>query len=392
MNAERLRSPRFWAPILALGLGGAVFAALLATRPVIETQPRAALAPLVRVVPVEITEVQLSVRTHGTVTPRSESELIPEVSGAVIWISPALVSGGFFEAGEPLLRIDPRDYEAALEQARALLEQRRSELDRARKNLERRRGLAERKFASDAELDDAQNSQRVAAAALRAARAELDRARRDVERTEIRAPYAGRVRDERVDVGQFLNRGTPIATLYAVDYAEVRLPVPDSELAVLELPSLYQGGADGESGPEVILRADFAGAGREWRGRIVRTEGEIDAKTRMVHVVARIEDPYGRLAQRPSVPLAVGLFVEAEILGRRVEDVVVLPSAALRAGARVLLVDDAQRLRFREVEVLRAGREHVVIAAGLAEGERVCVSPIEAAVEGMAVRTAGGTT
>jgi len=392
VNAGRLRSPRFWAPILALGLGVAAFATLLATRPEIETQPPAAMAPLVRVVPVEISEVQLSVRTHGTVTPRTESELIPEVSGPVTWISPALMSGGFFEEGEPLLRIDPRDYEAALEQARALSAQRRSELDRARKNLERRKGLAERKFASAAELDDAENAQRVAAAALRAARAALDRARRDLERTEIHAPYAGRVREERVDVGQFLNRGTPIATIYAVDYAEVRLPVPDSDLAVLDLPSLYQGGADEDGGPEVILRAEFAGAEREWRGRIVRTEGEIDARSRMVHVVARVDDPYGRLAQSRSVPLAVGLFVEAEIQGRRAEGVVVLPSAALRGGDRVLVVDDAQSLRFRDVQVLRAGREQVVIAAGLAAGERVCVSPIEAAVDGMAVRTAGGTS
>jgi multidrug efflux pump subunit AcrA (membrane-fusion protein) len=112
----------------------------------------------------------------------------------------------------------------------------------------------------------------------------------------------------------------------------------------------------------------------------------------MVHVVARVDDPYGRLAQSRSVPLAVGLFVEAEIQGRRAEGVVVLPSAALRGGDRVLVVDDAQSLRFRDVQVLRAGREQVVIAAGLAAGERVCVSPIEAAVDGMAVRTAGGTS
>ena len=387
MAESGIRSPRFWAPLAALGVGFAVFTLLMATRPALETRPPAALAPLVRVVAVEVQDVQLSVRTHGTVAPRTESELIPEVSGPVVWLSPALVSGGFFERGDALLRVDPRDYEAALEQARALLAQRRSELDRARKNLKRREGLAERRFASAAELDDAKNAERVATAMLRAARAELDRATRDLERTEIHAPYAGRVRDERVDVGQFLNRGTPIATIYAVDFAEVRLPVPDSELALLDLPSLYRDRDEGESGPVVILRAHFAGAPREWRGHIVRTEGEIDARSRMVHVVARVEDPYARNAESDTAPLAVGLFVEAEILGRRAEGVTVLPVEALRGGSRVLVVDDAGSLRFRDVEVLREGRSEVVISSGLSAGERVCVSPLEAAVDGMAVRT-----
>jgi multidrug efflux pump subunit AcrA (membrane-fusion protein) len=140
----------------------------------------------------------------------------------------------------------------------------------------------------------------------------------------------------------------------------------------------------------VILRAHFAGSEREWHGRVVRTEGEIDPKSRMVHVVARVDDPYARRADDGRPPLAVGLFVEAEILGRRAEGVVVLPRAALRSDGRVLVVDDEQNLRFREVEVLRKGRDELIISSGLAAGDRVCISPLEAAVDGMAVRTVGG--
>jgi RND family efflux transporter MFP subunit len=387
-----VKSPgaKVWAPILALAIGIVGFGLLVATRPAIETQPPAVLAPLVRVIGVETRDVQLTVRTHGTVAPRTESELIPEVSGTVVWLSPSLVSGGFFEQDVPLLRIDRRDYEAAVERARALVAQRTSEHDRASKELERRRRLAKRQVASAAQLDDAVNAEHVAAAAKRGARVELDQALRDLTRTEIRAPYAGRVRDERVDVGLVLSRGVPIATLYAVDYAEVRLPVPDDDLAVLDLPSLYRGGNDDGTGPRVILRAHFAGSEREWHGRVVRTEGEIDPKSRMVHVVARVDDPYARRADDGRPPLAVGLFVEAEILGRRAEGVVVLPRAALRSDGRVLVVDDEQNLRFREVEVLRKGRDELIISSGLAAGDRVCISPLEAAVDGMAVRTVGG--
>jgi RND family efflux transporter MFP subunit len=305
----------------------------------------------------------------------------------VVWASPALVSGGFFAKEDVLLRVDPADYEIALERARASLNRAESEDRRATRDLERRRGLAERKYASAAELDQAENIQRAAAAALREARAARVQAERELARTELRAPYAGRVREARVDVGQFVTRGASLATIYAVDYVEVRLPIPDDELAYLDRALLSES-QDAEGGTDVILHARFAGRDRTWRGRIVRSEGEIDPKSRMVHVVARVEDPYGRLSAAHEAPLAVGLFVDAEILGAIAEQVFVLPRASLRSEDRVLVVDAESRLRFRRVEVLRASGESVVVAAGLQPGDQVCVSPLDAPVDGMLVRVA----
>lgn len=235
-------------------------------------------------------------------------------------------------------------------------------------------------------LDDAENAARVAAASLREAEAALEQARRDLERTELRAPYAGRVREKLVDVGQFVERGTPVARLYAVDYAEIRLPIPDEEMAFLDLPLDYRGAAHQGAGPTVILRADFAGGRHAWEGRIVRTEGEIDPRSRMIHAVARVDDPYGRgTPGRP--PLHVGLFVEAEILGRELPGAVVLPRAALRGDGRILVVDADDRLRGRQVDVVRVDGEQAIIRSGLAAGERVCVSPLETVTDGTKVRT-----
>jgi RND family efflux transporter MFP subunit len=407
---------RVWLPFAILGVGALGVAALVATRPRVDPVPPNVEAPLVRTVRVEPRPVQFTVRAHGTVMPRTESELVPQVSGEVVWVSPALVSGGFFEAGQPLVRIvriDRRDYEADLESALAGAARAQSEYRRATKERERQQRLADRSVASEARIDDAENAYRAAKAALREAEARLDRAERDLERTELRAPYAGRVRAERVDAGQFVTRGVAIATLYAVDYAEVRLPIPDRELAYVDLPLAYRPGAvsppasepgaetaAADDGSPVRLRAEFAGRQHVWTGRIVRTEGEIDPKSRMVHAVARVEDPYAREAGSERPPLAVGLFVEAEILGRRVDAAAMLPRAALRRdeagpgepardGHFVLVVGDESRLEFRRVEVLRRERERVVIGAGLAAGERVCVSPMRAPVEGMAVRVAG---
>ena len=163
-------------------------------------------------------------------------------------------------------------------------------------------------------------------------------------------------------------------------------PLPDSDLAYLDLPLVYRGQSS-KKGPRVTLRANFAGKAHEWEGRIVRTEGEIDSMSRMVHAVAQVTDPYGRGKDPDRPPLAAGLFVEAEIQGRKVENVILLPRAALRENDRVLVVDSEERLRFREVDLLRVTREEVVVQGGLKAGERVCLSPLEAVTDGMKVRT-----
>ena len=228
-----------------------------------------------------------------------------------------------------------------------------------------------------------------ARAAVASAEAAIDRARRDLERAEVRAPYAGRVQSKDVDVGQFVNRGTAVGRIYAVDSAEVRLPLPDDELAYVDVPMSYRG-TQQRTGPAVTLSADFAGRRYSWRGRIVRTEGEIDAVSRMVHVVAEVNDPYAPGPDPTRPPLAVGMFVEAEIAGRRVDDVVVLPWAALNGRDRVLIVDVDGRLRYRQVEVLRSTTESVLVSGGLEEGDLVSISALDAVVDGMAVQIAGG--
>lgn len=375
--------PRSLAPLFVLLGGFAVAALLIATGPRVEPRPPVVEAPLVRVLTASPETIQLSVSTHGTVAPRSESELIPEVSGRVTWVSPDLVSGGFFSQGEPLLRIEALDYEVELEQARARLARAESDLANARTAHARQIDLAAQQASSEAQRDDAINRLRVAEAAKRETLGSLAKAERNLARTEILAPYDGRVRSERVDVGQFVNRGAIVATIYAIDFAEVRLPIPDAELAYLDLPLVYD---EGETSKPiaVTLRARFAGQEHEWQAEVVRTEGELDAQTRMVNVVARVPEPYARIEGKP--PLSVGLFVEAEISGREVRNIVVLPRSALRGGDRVLIVDADERLRFRAVDVLRVSRDQVLVQGGLEDGDRVCVSPLEIAMEGMLVR------
>ena len=401
-SRSRIRSllrPKVIAPVVILlaTFGIVRLVHLLQEAPA--TRAEEDIAPLVRVIRVQPEDFRFQVTAQGTVEPRREGDLVPQVSGEVVWVSPDLVGGGFFEEGDPLVRIERSDYEASLESARANVARAESEFRRAKKERDRQRRLADRSVASEARIDDAENAFRIAEASLREGRALLERAERDLARTEIAAPYMGRVRMEKVELGQFVSRGTPIATLYAVDYAEVRLPLPDRELAYLSLalrPRMADAEEAGEvTGPEVELRAEFAGREHSWRGRVVRTEGELDPKSRMVHVVVRVEDPYDTHHDSPPgrPPLAVGLFVAAHIDGVTAQDVFVLPRSALRRERgedepHVLVVDSDSRMWKRPVQLLRTEHSRVILGEGLSAGEQVSVSPLRVVTDGMKVRLA----
>ncbi len=386
MKSRSVRVLQAVLPLALLGLAGLAAVTMIRNRPVVETRPPEIAPPGVRVHVVALEDVALSVTSEGTVRPRTESELVPEVSGRVMSVAPSFAEGGFFEAGDVLVTIDPFDYEQAVVAARAQLAQSRLRLAEEEAEAE----VAQREWDSlgqgdpreltlrKPQLDDAQ-------ASVAAAEANLVRAERDLERARITAPYAGRVRRKGVDVGQFVTMGSSVATIYAVDRAEIRLPLPDNELAYLDLPLSYRG-ARNRQGPGVTLRSTFAGETHAWNGRIVRTESEIDPVSRMVHVVAEVDDPYrpGSVPDRP--PLAVGMYVDAEIEGRRFRQIAEVPRSGLRGRSQVMVVDGEGRLRFRDVELLRMTAESIYVRSGLANGERVVISTLDSPTDGMRVQ------
>ncbi len=374
-------------PLVLLVVGMVATVVVIRSAPEIETEPPVRLAPLVEVMAAATTVLDLEVESQGEVQPRTQADLISEVAGRVVWVAPSFEDGGFFSGGDLLLRLDGRDYEVFLASAEAQLAQARVRLVReqaeAEVALEEWQDLGEGE-AGPLVLREPQLAE--ARANVQAAEATVAKARLDLERTEIRAPFDGRLREKRADVGQFVNRGAPLAQIYSVDFAEIRLPVSSDDLAFLDLP--LNGRADDRDWPPVRIEADFAGRLRKWEGRLVRAEGEIDFNSRMVYLVARVEDPYGTRRRRDegAMPLAVGMFVHAYIRGRTVEDVVVVPRSAMRSDD-TLAIEEASRLRLRQVEVLRRGEDHVVIGSGVTAGEHVCVSPLDGFVEGMEVRT-----
>ena len=370
--------------MLLVGFGLAVVIAISGPTP--EPIPQQGNAPTVLTMTATKVSVRMTVTAHGEILPKTESNLVAEVAGRVELVSPSLVSGGFFERGDVLVAIERIDYEVALGQALAKLASVRSDLANAEREHTRLRELAERESVSKSILDDARNRLSIARASLDEASLRVARAERDLERTSLVAPFDGRVRTERVDAGQFVNRGESIATLYSIDFAEARLPVNDADIAFLPITLGRQKDSDPPK-PKAILKAHFAGAERTWHARIVRTEGELDPRTRMVNLIAQVEAPYDQVEDMP--PLTVGLFVKAEIEGNDIHEVVPLPRSALRLGNLVYIVNYDDRLVFREVKVVRAVGEIVYIGDGIEDGEIICLSPLDSPIEGQLVKPTG---
>jgi len=360
---------------------------LVITGPVPRQVEAEEVARAIRVTKAEKTDIRLQVRSQGTVSPRIQSELIPEVSGRVQWISEDLVAGGYIRTDDVLLKIEDNDYLAKLQRSEAALSRAQAEDQHATYELSRISELVKKKLASQSNLEAQQRLKKIAAAVLMDAEIAMEQAQRDLERTEIKAPYDGFVRSEKVDIGQFISRGQLIATVYASDSVEVRLPIADSQLAFLDLPLGVRGEIPLEISPIVVLSTDYGGQHYEWVGRLVRTEAEIDSRSRMLYAIARVLDNQDNATpEGNNSPPPVGLFVQAAIEGRQVNKVVSLPRTALRNGNQVLVVDQENRLRFRNVKLLRLDQNQVIISQGLEDGELVNISPIQTVIDGMIVK------
>lgn len=376
----------------ALIVGAIVIVVILASN---RTEPpaREAMVTSMLVDVIEAAESQgaFSVKAQGIVRPQTQTSVSAEVGGRLVEVSDRFVAGGFFNAGDVLAQIDPSDYEAALLQAQAELASAQATLadetarsEQAQRDWERMHG-AER-IPNDLVLRLPQVAR--AKASVDAAKASVLRAQRNLERTQIRLPYDGMVRARNVDLGQFVGAGTVLGVAFAIDLAEVRLPLSNQDRAFLNLP---RAGDVGAQGPEVRLTANVDGQTAQWVGRVVRTEGVIDENTRLSYAVVSVEDPYQRRAgsnseQTPPVILSMGTFVEGTIEGRSATGLIQLPRSALRSGDRVFVATEKDELEIREVEVVRATTDEVYVRNSLYPGDRVITTGITTPIPGSKLR------
>jgi len=349
-----------------------------------DRKPEAEQALLVDTVIAQVSSLNFTVDSQGTVRPRTETTLVTEVSGKVVSVSPDFVAGGFFRKGDVLLEIDPSDYSTGLKRAEAALASRHAKLAdetaRSEQALKDWKNLGNKGEPSPLarrlpQLDDAK-------ANVSAAEADVQKARRDLERTRITLPYDGLVRQKSVDIGQFVSPGTQLGVTFAIDTAEVRLPLTQHDLEYLDLPSETEVKQTKKQYPPVILSADRAGNVEQWQARIIRTEGVVDETSRAIYAVAQVVDPYGVLGESTQPELKIGTFVHAAIQGLPADNVVILPRYVLQANHTVLAVDDQSKLQILAVNVLRAEPKKVYISDGIEAGTRVITTTLDVPLPG----------
>lgn len=373
-------------PILILGLSVVGAIAMFAVRPQPQFNAPEVPSLLVQVAAIESQPITFEVRSQGTVSPRTQTTLVAEASGQIIEVSPSFVSGGFFSKGDVLIRIDPRNYASAVKRASAEVAKAATQLQTetalagyASEDFERLRRLnPDQGPATELALRKPQLRQ--AMAELQSAEAGLEKAEGDLDRTVIRAPYDGLVREKLADVGQYVNSGSQLGVTFAVDIAEVRLPVTQHDLQFLDIGKLRL-----NSPIEVELTAELGDTNFNWRGEVRRSEGVFDTSNRVLYLVAQIEDPYD-LDGDGQAPLLMGTFVSARVVGRYAGELMLVPRHSLQRGSTLWMLDEEQRIYPREVEVVRRDKDFVYIASGVEAGELYCVTPIDQPLPGMKVR------
>ena len=344
-------------------------------------------APLLNGQRVQSESMQMIVKGFGTVRPKVEVKIVPQVSGKVIDCHEDFVNGGFFRSKEVLITIDPCDYYLAVENASSAVAQAQVILDKE---------LAEQvvAFKEWAQLYEGEPESPLvrrelqvnhAKAELKAANARLKIAELNLERTKICVPFNGRISEESVDIGQFVTVGQSLATVYSTDAMEIIVPLEDRELAWFDVPLGYRNGEKKVSGKvsRVEVKADFAGGEHTWQGLVLRTEGRIDPMSRMVNVVVEVSDPFKLTNSRP--PLVPGMFVEVNIQGREAAGIIRVPRHAVHNRNEVWIEDDGV-LRIAEVEIIRQDKEYAYVSSGISDGAVVVTSPLDAVTDGMKIR------
>lgn len=360
--------------ILILLAAGGLTKGLIDSRKPPEKKPIERVVPVVEVLVVEPADVAIEIPSQGLVEPWRETRLAAEVGGRVVSVSPKLEAGSNVEEGEILVELDTADLLAILESSRARL----AEAELSLANEEAAAAQARRDWerlglgGQPTPLSLREPQVAAARAGLAAARASLAKAELDVSRASIRAPFAGRIRSKLVEAGTVVSPGTAVAEMFSTDGYKVRLSVPvDDAVRVQRL--------DGDA-PEVRFFTTAGGQRAEWKGEIVRTEGNIERTSRSLTFVGSI--PKSNIMSDTRVPLLPGLFVDAAIEGRVLENVTRLPRVALLDDRRVLVVDKENKLRFREIHIAWSDRKHVYVSGGLVAGERVCITTVESIIDG----------
>lgn len=381
---------RVLVPLLILGGGVAIARSLIASKPEAEHHEVDVPITYVDVIEARVADHRVVVRAMGIVKAEREVVLQPEVGGRVIEQSTNLVAGGRVAKDEALVRVDPRDYSAAVASVQAELAS--ADLQVREEATLRRVAEHEWKDRNDVGADTMSYVMRephleAANARVSSVRTRIAKAKRDLQRTVLRAPFEAIVIDETVDLGQMIGPQTPAARLAGTARFWVQVAVPFDELGMLEIPAMNSDADKGSAARVVHRLGGNSDAAVVRDGYAVRALANVEERGRMAQVVIAVDDPLEleKPAAQRGLPLLIGRYVNVELEGRELHGVVELPAAAVRDGKQVWVLDSDDRLRAKEIAIAWREPGKVFAAKGIASGDRIVITPLAVATDGMKV-------
>ena len=372
---------RILIPVGIIAVGSYAFTLLSVESEETRSAPAAQQVIRTKVTRLHVGDYPVVITTNGVVQPHNQVTLSAEVSGEVIVLNTEFEVGSYFSEGDVLIELDDRDYQTALTVANAQRRLAESTLQLAETSHERMLQLSRGNSASKSELDQAVAALAQARAEIDIAKSQIEQAERDLKRTKIVAPFDGRVQQKAVGIGQLVSPGTALGDVFAVDYAEVRLPIAGRELKFLDLPEM-----DDDLPVDVELRDAIDGSSQTvWNAKIIRTEGALDKDSLELFAIAHIDDPFGLHSNNPV--LRIGQPVVAAIAGKLLTDVVAMPRKAVRQLDQVYLVDEAElTLRSMSIRPVWSDEQHVIVSApSLHDGALLATTQLVYAPEGSKV-------
>ena len=373
---------KYLKPLLIIGIS-TIIASVLYILGQISPEPIQEQAPIdVNVQILTPIDYQIKIKSTGTTTPITQTVLTSEVGGEVIYRSRKFSEGSSVISGEILAKIDDTDLQ--LQYKNALLQLASAEVQFAVQQ-------AEAEIAQEAweqigegtakDLTAKKPQLKQAKAALEVANAQVQSAEKKLNKTEITAPYTGRIQNINIDLGSTIIPGQPVGSMYTSNEIEVTLSVKDSDLQFLDIPM------DGRKlNPNqksiVIIKSIYRGEMQEWAGNLERVDGVIDPMTRMIKLIANFKNNFIE-ETKPILP--IGLFVEAEINGKQLEDIFMIPNTALTPNNELLVLNQNDALEIRKVKVITRMKNYILVKEGIKAGERVVVSKLSIITNGMLV-------
>ncbi len=337
-------------------------------------------APLVKTAMVAPQDIAMIINGYGTVKPKAQVQIVPQVAGSVVWLNPLFRAGGVIKAGQELFRIEPKDYELAVEQAQASVAEAEVKLD-----IEKSEAVVAKREWQQINPDSEPNSMLVlrepqikqAQALLDSAKAALSKAKLNLERTGITLPIDICVTGKNVDLGQYITAGQSVGSAYGIDAVEIEVPLEDGELAWFDIP-----------GSIAEVKADFAGAARIFNGQVKRTTGQVDEFSRLVYVVVEVAnhiDEDGTIKDA----LLPGTFVTVGIKGKTFKKAFAVKRDWIRNGEEIWTAED-DVLSIMTVEVVRTDEQYAYVKTGSNDAIEVVTGSVNAVVDGMKIRVSSG--